>query len=165
MDFGGDMDGASHGDDEVRPGQLTCPDPGCSRFNRHERGHTCRVCARRTKPRPPLELFETLGYAAPPRQASPNTPQPRGSGGPQHRPDRLQLQAGAWVTALAIASIIIMWLMVGPLVGVILLLVTPLWVANVLLGGGLNDSPLDGIGRLSRFRTAPERFLAEREGR
>ncbi|MEU2295907.1 hypothetical protein ABZ584_00660 [Streptomyces antibioticus] len=163
MDVGEDMDGSAHSDDEARAGQLTCTDAGCSRFNRRERGHTCRVCARRTKPRPPLALYETLGYSAPPGQAAGNDPKRHGPGDEHLRTDRLQLQSGAWVTALAIASIIVMWLWLGPVFGVLFLVLTPLWIANVLLGGGLNDSPLEAFGRISRFRVSPESFLPERK--
>ncbi|MFF4901867.1 hypothetical protein [Streptomyces sp. NPDC001068] len=39
------------------------------------------------------------------------------------------------------------------------MVISPLWVANVLLGGGYDESPLYVFGRVSRFRTSPGRFL------
>ena len=55
--------------------------------------------------------------------------------------------------ALSVAFIVVFWsLRIGPYA----LVFTPLlalWVANVHLGGRLNDSPLDGVRRIRTARS------------
>lgn len=145
----------TYGADDARPGQLTCLNDGCHRFRRRERGRLCSACARRTRQRPRPDLFETLGYERSVDQ--PPAPAARRSGTPG--PDRLQPTPAALTTALAVVSVIVFWLWLGPGAGITILVISPLWVTNVLLGGGYDESPLYVFGRVSRFRTSPGRFL------
>src|SRR5262249_47431562 len=74
-------------------------------------------------------------------------------------PDRLQV-ASAFVTMVfAAAAAGALWVFGGPAFGVAVAIVAPLWVVNVALGGGMNQSPLDCCGRVARFRKDPARLL------
>lgn len=147
--------------DEAGPGQLTCLNEGCHRFRRRERGRLCSVCAGRTRQRPGPDLFETLGYErSGDRSPAPQLRRFRGPG-----PDRLQPVPAAVTTALAVTSVIAFWLWLGPAAGITVLVLSPLWVTNVLLGGGYDESLLHVFGRVSRFRATPGRFLTRHHER
>jgi fatty acid desaturase len=74
---------------------------------------------------------------------------------------REELQPASAIVALlgAIGSAVALWVLVGWWLGIIVLALMPLYVVNVALGGGFNDSPLDGISRFQPFRRNPRRFL------
>jgi hypothetical protein len=68
--------------------------------------------------------------------------------GPQRSPGRAMVAAGAG------AVLLVLWTLRGA--GAIALIVLPvlvLYVANVYLGGGLNQSPLAGIDRIRQWRS------------
>jgi fatty acid desaturase len=75
------------------------------------------------------------------------------------RPDQLQVASGAVTVLLAIGFVVLLWMTAGAVLGIVLLLLSPLWIVNVALGGGFDDSPLDGIGRWRRFRSDPSNFF------
>ncbi len=66
---------------------------------------------------------------------------------------------GLLVVAVGIGAAILLWPTIGVGVGTVLLLGTPLWALNVVLGGRFNDSPLHAFGRVKRFRENPNQFL------
>jgi fatty acid desaturase len=75
------------------------------------------------------------------------------------RPDQLQVASGGVTVLLAVGCVVLLWMTAGAVLGIVLLLLSPLWILNVALGGGFDDSPLDGLGRWRRFRTDPSSFL------
>jgi hypothetical protein len=75
------------------------------------------------------------------------------------KPDCLQIASGAATAVLAVVLTIVLWAMWGAGLAVALLLLSPIWIINVSLGGGFNEPPLDAFGRLRRFRADPQAFF------
>ena len=75
------------------------------------------------------------------------------------KPDRLQPASGAVTAAIAVILVIILFAKAGPILGILVLLACPFWIANVTLGGGMNEPLWNVFGRVQRYRNNRDGFF------